>query len=72
MQALGDLINVRSWSSETVDGDVSSCAGVAEDSPIWPYVTSTSDNCLGSDCPLAQRLLRGEGAQKAMDADGWW
>lgn len=69
VQALGDLINVRSWSSETVDGDVSSCAGVAEDSPIWPYVTSTNDNCLGSDCPLYKDCFVVKARKKAMDAD---
>jgi len=69
VQALGDLINVRSWSSETVDGDVSNCAGVAEDSPIWPYVTSTNDNCLGSDCPLYKECFVVKARKKAMDAD---
>ena len=69
VQALGDLINVRSWSSQTVDGDVSSCSGVAEDSPIWPYVTSTNDNCLGSDCPLYKDCFVVKARKKAMDAD---
>ncbi|ORM69626.1 ATP-dependent DNA helicase [Pantoea rwandensis] len=69
VQALGDLINVRSWSSQTVDGDVSSCSGVAEDSPIWPFVTSTNDNCLGSDCPLYKDCFVVKARKKAMDAD---
>jgi ATP-dependent DNA helicase DinG len=69
VQALGDLINVRSWSSQTADGDVSSCSGVAEDSPIWPYVTSTNDNCLGSDCPLYKDCFVVKARKKAMDAD---
>ncbi|WP_058969562.1 ATP-dependent DNA helicase [Type-D symbiont of Plautia stali] len=69
VQALGDLINVRSWSSQTVDGDVSSCTDVAEDSPIWPFVTSTNDNCLGSDCPLYKDCFVVKARRKAMDAD---
>ncbi|ALV92060.1 MULTISPECIES: ATP-dependent DNA helicase [Pantoea] len=69
VQALGDLINVRSWSSQTVDGDVSSCTDVAEDSPIWPFVTSTNDNCLGSDCPLYKDCFVVKARKKAMDAD---
>ncbi len=69
VQALGDLISVRGWSSETVDGDVSSCTGVAEDSPIWPFVTSTNDNCLGSDCPLYKDCFVVKARKKAMDAD---
>lgn len=69
VQALGDLINVRSWSSQTADGDISSCSDVAEDSPIWPYVTSTNDNCLGSDCPLYKDCFVVKARKKAMDAD---
>lgn len=69
VQALGDLINVRSWSNQTSDGDVSNCSGVAEDSPIWPYVTSTNDNCLGSDCPLYKDCFVVKARKKAMDAD---
>ncbi|MCL9645622.1 ATP-dependent DNA helicase [Pantoea eucrina] len=69
VQALGDLIHVRSWSSETKDGDISNCAGVAEDSPVWPYVTSTNDNCLGSDCPLYKECFVVKARKKAMDAD---
>jgi len=69
VQALGDLINVRSWSNQTSDGDVSSCSGVAEDSPIWPFVTSTNDNCLGSDCPLYKDCFVVKARKKAMDAD---
>ena len=69
VQALGDLISVRGWSSATVDGDVSSCTGVAEDSPIWPFVTSTNDNCLGSDCPLYKDCFVVKARKKAMDAD---
>ncbi|AIR86049.1 ATP-dependent DNA helicase [Pantoea rwandensis] len=69
VQALGDLINVRSWSNQTSDGDVSNCSGVAEDSPIWPFVTSTNDNCLGSDCPLYKDCFVVKARKKAMDAD---
>ncbi|MDU3077166.1 MAG: DEAD/DEAH box helicase, partial [Mixta calida] len=52
VQTLSDLVYLRSWASETQDGDISNCGGVAEDSAIWPLVTSTNDNCLGSDCPM--------------------
>lgn len=69
VQALGDLITLRSWSSETIDGDISSCADVAEDSPVWPYVTSTNDNCLGSDCPLYKDCFVVKARKRAMDAD---
>jgi len=68
-QAMSDLVHLRSWSSETVDGDISTCGGVAEDSPVWPLVTSTNDNCLGSDCPQYQDCFVVKARRKAMDAD---
>ena len=69
VQALTDLVTLRSWSSQTVDGDISSCAGVTEDSPVWPLVTSTNDNCLGTDCPRYKECFVVKARKRAMDAD---
>ena len=69
VQTLSDLVYLRSWASETRDGDISSCDGVAEDSAIWPLVTSTNDNCLGNDCPLYKECFVVKARRRAMDAD---
>lgn len=69
VQAMSDLVHLRGWSNETVDGDISTCGGVAEDSTIWPLVTSTNDNCLGSDCPQYKDCFVVKARRKAMDAD---
>lgn len=69
VQAMSDLVHLRGWSNETVDGDISTCGGVAEDSTIWPLVTSTNDNCLGSDCPQYKECFVVKARRKAMDAD---
>lgn len=69
VQALTDLVSVRGWSSQTVDGDISQCGSVAEDSSLWPLVTSTNDNCLGSDCPRYSDCFVVKARQRAMDAD---
>jgi ATP-dependent DNA helicase DinG len=69
VQMLSDLVYLRSWASETLDGDISSCGGVAEDSAIWPLVTSTNDNCLGNDCPLYKECFVVKARRRAMDAD---
>jgi len=69
VQALTDLVTLRSWSSQTEDGDISSCAGVTEDSPVWPLVTSTNDNCLGTDCPRYKECFVVKARKRAMDAD---
>ena len=68
-QTLVDLVRLRSWSSETEEGDISSCRDVAEDSFVWPLVTSTNDNCLGSDCPLYKECFVVKARRRAMDAD---
>jgi len=69
VQALTDMVTLRSWSSQTEDGDISSCAGVTEDSPVWPLVTSTNDNCLGTDCPRYKECFVVKARKRAMDAD---
>ncbi|MFE8049942.1 ATP-dependent DNA helicase [Brenneria goodwinii] len=68
-ETLSELVRLRGWSSETTEGDVTTCAGVAEDSPVWPLVTSTNDNCLGSDCPRYKECFVVKARRKAMDAD---
>ena len=69
VQTLSDVILLRSWSNQTIDGDISTCVSVAEDSQAWPLVTSTNDNCLGSDCPLYKDCFVVKARKKAMDAD---
>lgn len=44
------LTEVEEWSKLTRSGDISELNSVAEDSYIWPMVTSTADNCLGGEC----------------------
>ncbi len=68
-QTLIDLVQLRKW-SQTKEGDISTCSEVAEDSFVWPLVTSTNDNCTGSDCPLYQDCFVVKARRRAMDADG--
>lgn len=49
-QAVQDLAVVSHFAQLTRDGDRTCVQGVAEDSPVWPAVTSTKDNCLGAKC----------------------
>lgn len=50
-QQMDQLQRIRTWYSQSPDGDISGMREIAEDSPIWFQVTSTADNCLGQDCP---------------------
>ncbi len=68
-QTLSELAHLRHWSSSTEEGDISTCNVVPEDSFVWPMVTSTNDNCLGSDCPLYKDCFVVKARRKAMDAD---
>lgn len=49
-QVRAQLAEVRAWSSVTQTGDIAEL-GLPEGAPVWPAVTSTTDNCLGQGCP---------------------
>ncbi len=44
------LHQVQAWSRSTTWGDIAELP-IPEDARIWSVVTSSSDNCLGQDCP---------------------
>ncbi len=64
-----DLSLIKKWSSETHSGDIGELTYIAEDSKALPYVTSTSDNCLGKDCPDFEDCYLLKARKKAMQAD---
>lgn len=45
------LAKVEAWSHATKSGDLAELTGLDERSPVIPLVTSTRENCLGSQCP---------------------
>lgn len=65
----GDLARVREWRYRTVSGDRAELSDVAEDSAVWPYVTSTSDNCLGQKCEFYDDCHVVRARREAQDAD---
>lgn len=64
-----DLALIKKWSAETHSGDIGELTYIAEDSKALPYVTSTSDNCLGKDCPDFDECYLLKARKKAMNAD---
>ena len=60
---------VVAWAGRTMRGDLSELADIAEDSPLWPQVTSTADNCLGGDCPFWSECFVAKARQQAQAAD---
>lgn len=66
---LADLSKVRKWNNSTQSGDLSECTKLAEDSPILPQLTSTTDSCLGSDCPNYTDCYVALARKRALAAD---
>jgi len=64
-----DLMHIQSWSGRTKTGDVAEVNDVPEDSDIWPMVTSTVENCLGSQCPDYATCHVNRARREALDAD---
>lgn len=50
-EVLGQLSEVKLWSTTTKTGDMGELKSLPEDARVLPLVTSTVDNCLGRDCP---------------------
>jgi ATP-dependent DNA helicase DinG len=66
---LADFVNIRKWANSTTSGDIGEIVNVAEDSPVFPFVTSTVDNCLAKDCPNIDDCYLINARKKAIDAD---
>ncbi len=68
-EMLADFVNIRSWATATRSGDIGELVNVAEDSAIFPYITSTVDNCLAKDCPNLEQCFMVNARKKAIEAD---
>jgi len=66
---LTDLVKVKTWANSTQTGDIGELVNVKEDSGVFPFITSTSDNCLAKDCPDFEQCYLVSARQKAIDAD---
>ena len=69
-RTLTDLLQrVRGWAARTERGDVAELVDIPEDAPVWPLVTSTTDNCLGQECPSYSACHLVEARRSAQEAD---
>ena len=60
---------IRQWAGRTRIGDIAELPAVDEQDIIWSKVTSTPDNCLGSDCDYYDRCHLVEARRQAQAAD---
>jgi ATP-dependent DNA helicase DinG len=63
------LPHVREWARITRQGDIAELARFSESEPVWPWVTSTRDNCLGPECPVFDRCHVMKARREAQAAD---
>ncbi len=68
-EVAADLERVRVAARHSATGDIAEITDVAESSPLWPYVTSTTDNCLGSECPDYGDCFVLKARKQAQEAD---
>jgi ATP-dependent DNA helicase DinG len=66
---VAQLESIHDWSGRTGSGDIAELSGIPEDSPIWPRVTSTADNCLGPECDWYQQCHVVRARRDAQEAD---
>ncbi|MBI4193990.1 MAG: ATP-dependent DNA helicase [Betaproteobacteria bacterium] len=63
------LAHIERFARVTTSGDKADCTTVPEGAGIWSYVTSTRENCLGSECPHYDRCFVMEARKQALAAD---
>jgi len=60
---------ILSYARNSTTGDKGGLSDVPENASIWPYVTSTRENCLGQDCPYHKECFVLEARKKAQESD---
>ncbi len=60
---------IERYAKISKSGDKSGLSEVPENASVWQYVTSTRDNCLGSNCPHYKDCFVIEARKQALSAD---
>ena len=67
--AVRALAKVEAWAQTTASGDLAELEGLDERSSVIPLVTSSRENCLGSECPHYRQCHVMKARREAMLAD---
>lgn len=67
--AVRALARVMAWAQSTRSGDLAEVEGLDDRSAVIPLVTSTRDNCLGTECPEHRACHVVQARRDAMAAD---
>ncbi len=68
-EQIGQFQRIVAWGGRTRMGDLAELEALPEDSPLLPMVTSTAENCLGSECPFWSDCFVVQARQRAQTAD---
>ena len=63
------LAKVEKWSQQTLTGDLGELVGLDEKSALLPMITSTRENCLGSECPDFKKCYVSQARKEALASD---
>jgi ATP-dependent DNA helicase DinG len=63
------IAKVRNWAHITRAGDIAELVRLSDSDPVWPWVTSTRDNCLGPNCSMFDRCYVVSARREAQAAD---
>lgn len=67
--AAARLQALRDWAARTVSGEISEFHDIPLSDPWWQTVTSTTDNCLGGECPAWNECHVVKARRAAQEAD---
>ncbi len=68
-QCSPDILLVHEKLPQLTHGERSELPEITEESLAWPYVTSTTDNCLGRECEHHQSCFLMKARKRALEAD---
>jgi ATP-dependent DNA helicase DinG len=63
------LARIERWSRMTRTGDLAEVPGLKDSHSLWPQITSTRENCLGSRCSEISRCHVAAARRTALEAD---
>lgn len=63
------LAEIVEWANTSESGDISELSSIQEDAYVWPMVTSTTDNCLGSECDSWNACFIVKARKRAQEAE---
>jgi ATP-dependent DNA helicase DinG len=68
-RTLSHLQRIADWEVMTFRGDIAELNSVPKEAEVWQHVTSTADNCLGSDCEDYESCFVVKARREAQEAD---